>query len=183
MSEIADYEALCKRGEKVESQIMKAFADCRLGDGIGLLESDARDMCVDPEKPRLARAKDEREDWQKLSKNDLYGCNSALSFTDALGFRFLVPAFMLGDLDGGMGEMIIIHLSLTKEDPYGKLSELNCAQLEAIIAFLELFLNDPDSNFHHPSIAESLDVFWRPLLQQRTQETEQCAAGQPFPTS
>jgi hypothetical protein len=171
-AKVKAYEELWQRREHLESRIRAAFADCRLGDGIGLLEADAWDMCADPNKPREARERDERQDWQSLSRADLSWCNTALCFTDAVGYRFLVPAFMLADLDGDIDEMIIIHLSLTKEDPHGTRSQLNCAQIEAIIEFLELFLDDPDSRFHHPKITEALDAFWRPLLRNRKQEDE-----------
>ncbi|MFT3992347.1 MAG: hypothetical protein QM680_13160 [Luteolibacter sp.] len=176
-AEIIAYEELLYRREKLELHIKTAFSGCRLGDGIGLLEADAWDMCVDPEKPKQAREKDEREDWQKLSRDDLYWCNSALSFTDSLGYRFLLPAFMLADLDGDIDELIIIHLSLTKEDRLGKRSLLNSDQIRTIIEFLMLILDDSDSISHHEAIAESLNVFWNPLLQQRTENTEQADAG------
>jgi hypothetical protein len=152
--------------EKLSAKIKSAFADVTLGDGIGLFEADAFDMCVDFSKPREARQKDERESWQKISVADLGWCNTALSFTDAEGYRFLVPAFMLAELNTDEGVMTLIHLSLTRSEPNQKKTRLSVAQIRTIIEFLELYQNDPHSDFHHEAITEALGVYWLPLLEQ-----------------
>lgn len=172
-SELKAHEELHRRTELLNSHIRAAFKGYTLGDGIGLLEADAWDMCVDREKPRLAREQDERDSWELLSPDDLYRYSQALCFTDAEGFRFLLPAFMLADLDGGVDEMIIIHLSLTNDDPKGIRALLNRDQVATVIEFLNLFLDDPDCNFHHESITKSLGTFWNPLIQLRIEEAEQ----------
>lgn len=176
-AEIAAYSALLDRREKLESHIRTAFSGCHLGDGVGLFEADELDGCVDPEKAEKARESDERDDWQRLSREDLCRCNSALSFTDSLGYRFLLPAFMLAELDGDMEGLILIHLKLTIDDRFGKHSHLNADQVRTIIEYLELNLDHPESSFHHEAIAEALSVFWHPLLRQRNEQAEQADAG------
>ena len=173
--EVKTLEKLGLRAEEVEAEIRAAFGSCTLGNGIGLWEADARDDDANPEELLLARARDEREEWQRIPAEDLCRCHVALNFTDALGYRFLLPAFMLADLDGGVDGMVLIHLSLTAEDGHGSRSKLNYHQVKSVIDFLELFLDDPDSDFHHESITQALAAFWKPLLRQRTEEAEQAA--------
>jgi hypothetical protein len=177
--EIAASEELSRRGETVAANIKSAFGGYTLGDGIGLWEADAWDSCVDPERPRMARMKDEREDWQRLSSDDLYRCSCALNFTDALGYRFLLPAFMLADMDSGIDELIVIHLSITREDRHGTRTLLSCDQINSVIQFLELFLDDPDCDFHHQSIKEALAAFWRPLLEQQSKKQNKAEMATP----
>lgn len=152
--------------EKLSAKIKSAFADVTLGDGIGLFEAEAFDMCVDFSEPRKARQKDERESWQKISVADLEWCNTALSFTDAEGYRFLVPAFMLAELNSNIEVNTLLHLSLTRSEPNQNRTRLSVAQIKTIIEFLELYLNDPYSDFRHEAITETLSVYWLPLLEQ-----------------
>jgi hypothetical protein len=46
------------------------------------------------------RRKDEKDNWQKISSNDLNRCNSSPSFFDAEGFRFHLPAYLIAELQG-----------------------------------------------------------------------------------
>lgn len=82
----------------VIEQIAKAFAGVELGNGIGLLQADYRDMEGFGEVFRGLAASDERHDWTKLTAAMLNHCFTALCFTDPEGYRFLVPAFMCCDL-------------------------------------------------------------------------------------
>ena len=157
---------LCHRWEKLRLDIWADFAGCTLGDGIGLWEADALDDDADDEKLAEIRAKDEREDWRKLSEDDLAAGYVALNFTDAAGFRFLLPAFMLNELNSA--GMTLIYLSQTREDYRGKPSILNYHQVKCVVDFLETFLSDSSESFHHEDITNSLAVFWRPLLVSKT---------------
>lgn len=153
---------LCLRGEKLEEEIRAAFAHCTLGDGIGLWEADALDDGAKHDELLLARARDERGDWQRIPTEDLYRAYAALCFSDALGFQFLLPAFMIADLHGYFDEKALMYLSHTRDDR--RLSILNDRQVKTVIDFLELHLDDQRCKFHHQSINEALTVFWKPLL-------------------
>jgi hypothetical protein len=158
------YDQLWRKQQDLEVRINSAFDGVVLGEGVGIIEAYERDTFCDPEKLKLAREKDERKSWRVISENDLFRYRNALYFTDAEGFRFMMPAFMLADLSCLLGKFTLIHLSLVKDDSYDRYSMLNATQLATIIDFLELYREDPHSKFHHEAIDQSLAVFWQPRL-------------------
>jgi len=179
-AEIKRLEILWNRKERLVGKIRGAFDGVTLGDGIGLLEADAWDMCVNPEEPKEARKRDEREFWQKIPESDLSwgGFSQKLCFTDAEGFRFLIPAFLLAELNTDcLYDETLLHLSNRREDKDGKYSLLNASQLGTIVDYLRLHLDTPSSKFFHTDIAESLQALWIPMLEKT--KAEPGAAGQP----
>ena len=98
LEQIPEYGAMREGAAPVIEQIAKAFAGVELGNGIGLLQADYRDMEGFGEVFRGLAASDERHDWTKLTAAMLNHCFTALCFTDPEGYRFLVPAFMCCDL-------------------------------------------------------------------------------------
>ncbi len=172
---IKHFEELWRKQELFVAKVKTAFSDVVLGNGVGLLEANAIEDCRDPKKWQEARGKDERDSWEAIPEDALFYGRWALCFTDAEGFRFLIPALMLGDLTGDLDGSVVIHLCNTRDDRFDRLSKLSPVQLEAIIEFLQLFLDDPDAEFHHDAIKESLAEFWKPLLQQRIQEEQSSA--------
>lgn len=101
LEQIPEYGAMREGAAPVIEQIAKAFAGVELGNGIGLLQADYRDMEGFGEVFRGLAASDERHDWTKLTAAMLNHCFTALCFTDPEGYRFLVPAFMCCDLRAG----------------------------------------------------------------------------------
>lgn len=169
--EIRKMEDLLARKERLVAKIQSAFAGVRLGDGIGLLEAEAWDMCVDAAKPAEARTRDERESWKSISEKNLeFSSATALCFTDAEGYRFLLPAFMLAELNLDFDVWTVIHLSLVRDDKREKHTLLNRSQLQTIIEFLELYLDDRGSELQHQDITEALKVYWRPLLEKTAEQ-------------
>ncbi len=83
----------------VAELIRRAFDGVTLEDGIGLIQGDYEDCGVSDEVSAALAEHDERQDWTKLTPEALSFCQTALSFTDAKGFRFLLPAFMCADLN------------------------------------------------------------------------------------
>lgn len=98
LERIPGYGAMREGAAPVIEQITKAFAGVELGNGIGLLQADYRDMGGFGEVFRGLADSDERHDWTKLTDAMLNHCYTALCFTDPEGYRFLVPAFMCCDL-------------------------------------------------------------------------------------
>lgn len=92
------YGAVKEGAYAVMEQIATAFAGVELGGGIGLIQADYNDCLESEDVSRGLAARDERRDWRKLTDAELSYCYVALSFTDAEGYRFLVPAFMCCDL-------------------------------------------------------------------------------------
>ena len=105
--------------DSVRSSIRSAFAGVSLGNGVGLWEAQAIDD-HEPDKVRqAARARDVKDDWTSLTTADLAECESSLSFFDAPGMRFHVPAFMLAELDGHLGQGSTVFSLTSVYDDYG----------------------------------------------------------------
>lgn len=173
LKKIRGLEIMWRKQEAFVARVQRAFLNVTLGDGTGLFEANGIDDGFDREKQQNARAKDERNSWMVLSPDELSYGRSALCFTDADGFRFLIPAFMLADLTGDLDDCVVIHLSHTRDDRFDRLSSLNGEQVDTIFDFMELFLEDPDCHFHHADIRDALKEFWKPLSEQRRQEEKQ----------
>lgn len=122
-----------KPSEVIEA-IRAAFADVELGDGIGLREGFARDVHYDL--IEVSRAKDERHDWSRLSREELTRAGGNLCFVDRKGLRFLLPAFMIHDIETDSVEALF-QTTLMLEHVAWTFSR---EQLEAIRQYLR-FMN------------------------------------------
>jgi hypothetical protein len=161
-SMIAKAEQQSKRleaAQQVASVIEAAFAGVTLGGGVGLQEAQGRDDYADAETSAAYRANDEKEDWHRIPTEALQRCNSSLSFFDAEGMKFHLPAYLLADLRGDYGFGMAFCLTQTSDyDRYFRL--LSSAQRRAVRAFLLHILDDPDYEFHRPHILQALDGYW-----------------------
>lgn len=108
LERMPEYGVMEEGAAAIIEQINRAFAGVQLGSGIGLIQAEYSDDCESAEVFRGLADKDERHDWTKLTDEALNYCYVALSFTDAEGYRFLVPAFMCCDLRGGMRSCIFV---------------------------------------------------------------------------
>ncbi|WP_299136393.1 DUF6714 family protein [uncultured Tenacibaculum sp.] len=85
--------------EELIRNINEAFKNIKLEEGIGLWEAQGHDDRLTAKECRKLRAKDERNDWTKISLIDLYACNSSITFFDAKGMLFHMPKYLLVSLD------------------------------------------------------------------------------------
>ena len=95
-STIADAEeTLClwQEMKDIQDQIQDAFADVVLGEGVGLWQAQGIDDYKSLAECLILREHDEKLDWSKISVQDLNKCYSSLSFFDAQGMLFHLPAF------------------------------------------------------------------------------------------
>jgi hypothetical protein len=129
--------------ERVKEHIRSAFGSVRLGHGIGLHEAQAIDDYASDDVRARNRANDEKHAWAGLKAHDLNECYSSLSFFDAEGMRFHLPAYMCADLDGEYGFELVYSLVLhgRKDETIGL---LNDAQRAAVRAYLEFIVMEPD---------------------------------------
>ncbi len=145
--------------QQVAHLIEAAFAGVTLGSGVGLPEAQGLDDYADAETRAACRAKDEKEDWHRIPAEALQRCNSSLSFFDAEGMRFHLPAYLLADLRGDYGFGMAFCLTQTSDcGRYFRL--LSPAQRRAVRAFLLHILDDPDYEFDRPHILQALDGYW-----------------------
>jgi hypothetical protein len=144
----------------VEQLIRAAFEGVTLGRGVGLWQGQALDDYADEAAIAEHRLRDEKEDWTRLTIEDLNRCHSSLSFFDADGMRFHLPAFLLAELEGTLSNGVLFYL--TNLDDYGRshFRSLTDAQRAAVRQFLLLFKDDSDFTFERPDIERALNEFW-----------------------
>ena len=144
--------------ERVLNQVLFAFRDVRLGDGTGLWQGQVIDEMWIRE-AQLAR--DEKQDWAAIPLEDLERCSSSLSFFDADGMRFHLPAYLAMDLRGSFGGFyILFSLTYFEDGNMSKFAKLNDDQRRAVREYLLLRLADPDEEFNRPAIERALQDYW-----------------------
>lgn len=141
------------------NRIREAFAGVALGRGIGLQQAQGIDDYEDEAKCAHYRASDEKEDWSRIPVSELNRCNSSLSFFDAEGMRFHLPAFLIADLHGtyGFGMAICLTQSHDYVRYFGLLSD---SQRKVVREFLLHISKEPDYEFHRPHIIRALQEYW-----------------------
>ncbi|MCC5851107.1 MAG: hypothetical protein JJU29_23705 [Verrucomicrobia bacterium] len=150
-----------ERAREIAELIAEAFADVRLGAGVGLFEGQAIDDYESENERYRKRAKDEKEDWRKIESKHLNACHSSLSFFDALGMRFHLPAFICCDLRGEYENGLDISLSgLVDEWRRSKFLMLSPQQKSAVATYLEFLAEDVNSQYSRPAIERDLSEFW-----------------------
>jgi hypothetical protein len=141
--------------------IRTAFAGVTLGAGVGLRQGQGIDDYADLGTQASLRARDEKRDWSAIPVADLDRCYSSLSFFDAEGMRFHLPAYLVANLEGTLRTadpmFHLVHLVDGMEFRYALLSP---AQREAVREYLVLRLSDPNYEFDHPMIRAALDSYW-----------------------
>lgn len=143
--------------ERLKAKIQFAFAGVRLGSGIGLYEAQAIDGYASDEVQARCRETDEKNDWQAISTDDLQKCNSSLSFFDAEGMRFHLPAYLIADLDGSYGFGVAFHLACCPDERFVL---LNASQAKALREYLCFIADEPDYALHHEAIRRALAEYW-----------------------
>jgi hypothetical protein len=148
------------RVESLCGFIDEAFDGVVLGDGIGLWEAQALDDDDDEATRAQYRAKDEKQDWRKISYEDLNSCYSSPSFFDAAGFRFHLPAFMQAELREELG--LDFHYSLIsfKWLKYERYLLLSPKQRMAVREFVLFIIDDERCGSDRPEVESALAEYW-----------------------
>lgn len=140
--------------------ITKAFDSVVLGNGVGLYQAQALDDYKTELEEQAARLKDEKNDWCLISAEELNKCNSSLSFFDAEGMRFHLPAYLIADLKGeynfGM-EFCLTHLS---DYSKAQFALFNAEQREVIRDVLNFWFNEAPESFFSMDIVNAALGFW-----------------------
>ena len=144
----------------LESEIRSAFRGVRLGSGIGLLEGQAIDNWCSDQEQKLARSNDEQHEWEKIPPDRLRACESSLSFFDAEGMLFHLPAFMIAEVNNNLS--IGIEFTLTHA-PYmpEKFSLLNDAQRHAVRMLLQYMESIAGHRIQKEEISRAIELYWR----------------------
>ncbi len=150
-----------ERANSIIAQISEAFRDVKLGAGVGLYEGQAIDDYESDEERALKRAKDEKEDWKKIPTKHLNACHSSLSFFDAEGMRFHLPAFICCYLRGEYALELEFSLTGLGDWKKKKFSLLTVAEKAAVAEYLEFLAEDVAGEFSRDAIGKALDEFWK----------------------
>jgi hypothetical protein len=148
------------RADAICSAIREAFAGVRLGGGVGLREGQALDDYADAATRGVYRANDEKEDWERISAEELRQCHSSLSFFDAEGMRFHLPRFLVADLRGEYSFGLSFTLTNLSDYTRAQLAALSAEQRRSVRMYLLHLLDDPDEAFDRERIEEALRSFW-----------------------
>ena len=146
--------------EQVAEEVKSAFAGVVLGSGIGLWQAQAIDDYQTEVIQKKERERDEKENWSLLEDSILQRCHSSLSFFDADGMRFHLPAFILASMKGEVDDPIF---QLTHLDEYGlsRFVSLKDDQRNAIVIYLTWCLESDEYKFERPNIENSLNEYWK----------------------
>ena len=154
--------------QAVCSVIRTAFKDVKLGNGVGLWQAQGIDDCDDEATWSAYREKDEKEDWQRITTDDLNHCYSSKSFFDAEGMRFHLPAYLIADLNGEYGFGMAFTLTHLNENEYCKsyFTLFSLAQRLAVREYLLYIRSEPDYSHERADIDKALEGYWTevPLL-------------------
>jgi len=146
--------------EELKAVIARAFDGVRLGDGVGLREAQAMDDYEDETTQKRHRSKDEKLDWSRISAETLNRCESSLSFFDADGMRFHLPAFLLIDIDGKSNSGPIFDLTTLNDHKKAQFASLDGDQRKAVAAFLHWYLLHDLCVIESRPIERALRDFW-----------------------
>jgi len=141
------------------SEITSAFAVVRLGGGVGLFEAQGLDDYADAAERKALRERDEKDDWTVLSADALNRANSSLSFFDAEGMRFHLPAYLVADLRGDYRFGVVF--TLCQASVRAEQFALLCGRQRAAVRhYLEIIATDPNYDFERSEIERCLAGYW-----------------------
>lgn len=145
--------------QQLKAQIRAAFGGVELGAGVGLHEAQGLDDYESKEKCDAYRATDEKDDWQAIGVEQLNQCYSSLSFFDAAGMRFHLPAYLIADLEGTYGHGMAY--TLTQSNAQGEqFALLDEAQRAAVLAYLRFIEDEPEYAFDRDHIRAAIAGYW-----------------------
>src|SRR5262245_39973334 len=122
--------------QHVSKLIRAAFRGVTLGEGVGLREAQGLDDYADERTLGSYRAQDEKHDWSAIRAPDLDRCYSSLSFFDATGMRFHLPAYLVADLEGSLETADVLFHLTHLGDGGSRFGKLSAAQRDAVREFL-----------------------------------------------
>ncbi|WP_315982938.1 DUF6714 family protein [Aliamphritea spongicola] len=146
--------------QSVEKEVTAAFAGVTLGAGIGLWEAQAIDDYACEDIRRSNREKDQKTDWKLLDYDDLQRCHSSLSFFDAEGMKFHLPAYIIGSVREKVDDPLF-HLIQLDEFSLSKLESLSNMQRQSVVLYLQWCLEQDTYSFDHISIRRALQEYWQ----------------------
>ena len=156
---------------KLLATIGAAFRGVELGDGVSLHQTVAIDDYAGPEAERAAWAADERGDWRRLVRDPelaRIGGVGGLSFYDAAGLRFHLPAYLslavtewdsadTGDVLGSL----MHHLTSLDEYNTDRFAILTAEQRRCVADVLTFIRDEYEPYSYLDDISRAVSEYWR----------------------
>lgn len=153
--------ALTREADALIARVSDAFAGVTLGNGVGLSQGRVLDDYGTEQEQLSARDQDEKEHWERIPSATLCAYSSSLSFFDAEGMRFHLPAFLVAELKGEFEMGLEFDLTHLSNHSRKKFSLLNPAQRKVVRDYLRWLLKSNEADFHRAAIEKALVGFWR----------------------
>jgi hypothetical protein len=149
--------------KRVADLIRAAFYDVRLGNGVGLRQGRGLDDYADAATLAEYRSKDEKDDWSRIPLEELNHYGDTLSFFDAEGMRFHLPAYLIASIEGKLSADILFHLIYSDQEAMSRFALLSDSQRHAVREYLVLCLSrawDENNDFVYPMLEKTLKEYW-----------------------
>lgn len=135
------------------TQIEVAFRNVSLGDGVSLNMTMFHDSWGCASEYLVLAKRDERKNWKAIPDSTLEQFKSVFCFTDLLGYRFYLPAYMRWTIKNHRkSDNIIADFTIYALDPNKRpftetsiVDWLTKNQIDAILAFLDFCTLNDDS--------------------------------------
>lgn len=169
MAELPD--ELVQEREQLVAVIYEAFAGVTRNGGVSWSETEVIDLHGTPEERATARAQDKDTSWEELVEQgewEIFDGAGAMSFLDAVGFRYYMPAAMLQAIQREYGEEVAFALTLKVDDlrehRLSKWVLLSEAQRQCIARFLRYMMAVTEfqrDTTWHKTWKEALESYWQ----------------------
>ncbi len=156
--EVENYHGFTR--EQIIERVERAFSGVVLGNGVGLWQAQAIDDYETVFEQKRAREKDEKGQWRKLTGEELQRCHSSLSFFDAEGMRFHLPAFIIESIKGEVDDPLF-HLTSLDEYAISELESMNSEQKKAVSEYLIWCLTEDEYTYEQHEIRKALQLYWQ----------------------
>ena len=107
-----------------------------------------------------AKKKDEKFNWNAISSALLNEFYCSLSFFDAKGMRFHLPAFMIAEIKDEYKFGLSFPFTMLSDYSKSQFSLLTKNQRDAVKLFLEYLLEQPNYEFEKPDIEKAIENYW-----------------------
>lgn len=141
-------------------KIRNAFEGVKLEKGVGLYQAQGIDDNEAVEVCQSLRIGDEKDDWQRITAADLNRCYSSLSFFDAAGMRFHLPAYLLAEIDGNYPFDLVMTFLDMSGHTLEQFSLFTAPQKGAVADYLRFIQDQPGHWLDVHKIDFALECFW-----------------------
>ncbi|MCW3095898.1 MAG: hypothetical protein JWL77_1516 [Chthonomonadaceae bacterium] len=172
-----DATGIEERHTALIAQIRMAFAGVTRMGGVSLHEADVIDGYGSPQQRNAARKLDTDRVWWEVPDADIERYHWILSFLDATGFRYYIPAYMTWTLahyehsESDSGDKTIYALDCGERRNDHKLQYFKLfsrEQSEAVCAFLRFMEDDPTGMADSGAALGALKRYWGQFCAEET---------------